>query len=1515
MKITFRIQDSVFFGFSDNHLGGYEIDLTSVYFNKNHMYLKTWFTLFDFEEQIEGCIGYVKATIEVLGPDDKPTITESITDDPSIEKTVISKKIRPRGHLIMAEIYKAEFLSPINMTTRSVDPYVRIKYGGMQEETQKIKDNSNPEFNQIIFLPALLPNHSKDVFIELWHGAFFADSLIGTAKFSFNKFKDSNNSKPMWINIYGPPLTSHNKYSILMAKNGYSIGSTFRGRILLRFSSRDENSPNSKVIHMRYNVPRMIIPNPMSKMYTLRIDVFEGSALPTKKKGMLHFCLGPYLFKSSLKEQRNNTNNIFWNESIKERRINLPLDISQIPDLIVYFCNEDVESRRVSYSRKKAEKFVIYNTKTFEKNQKAMIIKFKEDKSHKLVKDDQFPGFALIRVVLFAHTPPPRKQNLIIKSNNIEKVKYILKLFVYVARDLASGEDNGTSNPQVSFRVGGVEKTTKCKPKTLNPNFYEVIDIDISMDKNQNASPPTLIIFMNHIEIKEGETADEYDENNKKTLIGRFWLKLEVDKKKNKKFMVSRKDNKGIDLIYEKPQWIPLIYDKEDKEDGKLLMGYTLTKKENEVYLKDIEIKPDMKKEEMAIWAFGVRGLNFTRKMYKYNPFNQFRKQLPDNITYDIFIDGKAVENLKKNSKDKDKKILTPEENRLILNKNKKKKTEKKNNIQSQIAEKKLNTEDRLKTNKIKIEEQGITINCEGSMLIEIPKNKELCPIMEIFIYEYVNGKPSLVGIGQCKLSKPLAYFYKKQEDKHYIKKWNDFFNLDKIQEKNAIQKKHRIKIQKFKPENKMIYFEDLVYEIKTPVNIKKLETDKGDIKNFANVEIRNELEDDKEVRKKNDPNRNKLTLRLKQLNKNKLNINETEEEIKETKDEDKKDIPLLSKITGVEFEEDKDTQKNPLIEKKNIINQDDEKKLLLNVSDIVKDDMNTSKDFVSQEISNFNLNSSKNLENLSGDLSKKDLQFDQLFVDENKDAKIKKKKEDIDKFLFGLRKKNPFEGLFKKKKKTIEYQDFNTDEDEEEDLDDVLPYLKGRKEYQVDLEEEIFKGGNNKIVDYVEIYQGNLRQKKTVKKRKIGTFKFLFARKKRNDLVAYKKIRNFLQTVSKTKSYKARVYILRGLQIIGLKKKNQGIKTFIKSYLNGKEQNQKEEDVKEGLYPEYYRVHEFSGISIPGTALLRIEIWEKTDLTSFSKDLLVGYTEIDLEERHFSINWNNLEMKPVEKRNIQNDLYDGSRGNLEMWIDIIPEQSRKPRTIIYPKLQLPYELRVIVWETKDCVFKDELTSANDLYARGGVMRGQDFLETDTHWRCRNKGSFNWRWKFDINLPVDENKNYGEDQFIIQLWDRDLIASNDLIGSFQIDLNTHKMLKKAHFRKKAVEMKLRIKGNGNETNMIWFNVYHPSKIDEKGNKIFQGRVCCSFEVLPKELADKFDNGIGRAVPNFFPTLPLPVGRFSFDIFSPCKTLKAIIGPKAYYKCCYWIFYIIFMFVLVFVGYYILTTYLGVVIAI
>lgn len=56
------------------------------------------------------------ANIEVLGPGDEPRIIEKITED-STNQTVVSAKIKQEGHLIIAEIFKAEHMVPMNITT------------------------------------------------------------------------------------------------------------------------------------------------------------------------------------------------------------------------------------------------------------------------------------------------------------------------------------------------------------------------------------------------------------------------------------------------------------------------------------------------------------------------------------------------------------------------------------------------------------------------------------------------------------------------------------------------------------------------------------------------------------------------------------------------------------------------------------------------------------------------------------------------------------------------------------------------------------------------------------------------------------------------------------------------------------------------------------------------------------------------------------------------------------------------------------------------------------------------------------------------------------------------------------------------------------------------------------------------------------------------------------------------------------------------------------------------------
>ena len=64
---------------------------------------------------------------------------------------------------------------------------------------------------------------------------------------------------------------------------------------------------------------------------------------------------------------------------------------------------------------------------------------------------------------------------------------------------------------------------------------------------------------------------------------------------------------------------------------------------------------------------------------------------------------------------------------------------------------------------------------------------------------------------------------------------------------------------------------------------------------------------------------------------------------------------------------------------------------------------------------------------------------------------------------------------------------------------------------------------------------------------------------------------------------------------------------------------------------------------------------------------------------------------------------------------------------------------------------KIPIEKCNDLYIRGGVS-GQDFHETDIHLRCRNVGSFNWRWKYPVKYPITTEDDFGGDLFKVLIY-------------------------------------------------------------------------------------------------------------------------------------------------------------------
>ncbi|XP_058050634.1 myoferlin-like [Ahaetulla prasina] len=158
-----------------------------------------------------------------------------------------------------------------------------------------------------------------------------------------------------------------------------------------------------------------------------------------------------------------------------------------------------------------------------------------------------------------------------------------------------------------------------------------------------------------------------------------------------------------------------------------------------------------------------------------------------------------------------------------------------------------------------------------------------------------------------------------------------------------------------------------------------------------------------------------------------------------------------------------------------------------------------------------------------------------------------------------------------------------------------------------------------------------------------------------------------------------------------------------------------------------------------------------------------------------------------IETRTLYDSALPGiDQGKLQMWVDIFPLYLGDPGPPfdITPRKPRKYELRCIIWNTKDVdledtnIFGDKMS---DIYVKGWLDgQEEDKQRTDVHYRSlAGEGNFNWRFIFTLDyLPMeqvcvltkkqhfwslDETMQKVPPKLIIQIWDNDKFSADDFI--------------------------------------------------------------------------------------------------------------------------------------------------------
>lgn len=268
---------------------------------------------------------------------------------------------------------------------------------------------------------------------------------------------------------------------------------------------------------------------------------------------------------------------------------------------------------------------------------------------------------------------------------------------------------------------------------------------------------------------------------------------------------------------------------------------------------------------------------------------------------------------------------------------------------------------------------------------------------------------------------------------------------------------------------------------------------------------------------------------------------------------------------------------------------------------------------------------------------------------------------------------------------------------------------------------------------------------------------------------------------------------------------------------------------------PDFYKSYDFEG-TFPGCSPLEIAVW---DYDSIFGDDIIGTTSIDLEDRFFSIDWNSYMNKPIEFRQLYHPSSELSQGVVKCWVEIIPVKIDPKKILKFDISQRPkedFQVRVCVLNCKEVTTAD-WEGTTDAYLRGFFDTKENVQETDTHWRCQDgKPDFQYRLLYDIKVP---RKHYN---FTLQLYDKDVFSSNEMLGQGQVDLEQFitdctlvkkpLVLNKKYYDEvlKPAKPEVAMDFDKDDDNTFWLNLIQKNN---EGKVVVGGKVRVRVDIIPK----------------------------------------------------------------------------------
>ena len=643
-------------GWLDSIIGVYQIDLLSVYYNKDHELHRKWGTLRNPQNPNDsGRQGLVKYSVVCLGPGDKQKYHDPQKEDDDAEAEADVDKIEgsavvdvglksPPQNLqfLVVSIVRVEGLPGydrwLSTTRTGLYAFCEAEYAGCKPvKTSKVScsghDNLTVTFEEELWIPVWVPNSCKRFSISVRNRElgrwtqniatayvdfdsvkrYEEDPVQGAGVASLLGYKGEYTGEELkLIHFYGanPVIRTGTKEAKFMNKFP-SYGSAYRGTMLcsLRVVSRSNVSDGAHKEPMSYNIPESLMPGYTT--YNLRVFCFQGSDFGSKGK---HASSGGGViwtddYSVSLSIGKNEVATAFksytdgsvdWLELCEAPDLVLPSNLENLPDTFITIYKGSPSSfTSVAYLRIPTIELLANGTKS-----EPQWYNLEHDQSHRSTPTVGFPGSVLLRISLVNMMDIGLIGDWETDRKRMELVHpYALWCHIYQARNLPSINNNALIDPYIKARFGGTKLKTKVLRNTQNPVYFQTLEFKKLIPQDMRLAPNLLL------QVWDAEVFTGFP-------VGFLRIKLSDIK-------VSTNTAYNPD---QEPQWMPLVGVDGRGDMGELLVSFLLIQKKSldQNIPPPREISPNLRKAWLDIHLVGLR--NLIKKGYGSirNPYIQF---------------------------------------------------------------------------------------------------------------------------------------------------------------------------------------------------------------------------------------------------------------------------------------------------------------------------------------------------------------------------------------------------------------------------------------------------------------------------------------------------------------------------------------------------------------------------------------------------------------------------------------------------------------------------------------------------------------------------------------------------------------------------------------------------------------------------------------------------------------------------------------------------------------------------